>query len=99
METKYTKGEWKIETAHSKLPKDCTTYYIFTSHDMAICEFTRANHIKEETEANAKLIAAAPELLEALLMANSALKAAYGDGFCEWIESVEIEKVINKATK
>ena len=55
MKTKHTKGEWIIETES-----------LLTTYHLRI-EKMGMDHISfEEAEANAKLIAAAPKLLEAL---------------------------------
>ena len=64
METKFTKGEWKlgyleISSEYSSDRGDITTI------DQCYCGFNVAN-TKKEAEANAKLIASAPCLLEAL---------------------------------
>lgn len=65
METKFTKGEWKTTIA------DCSDYLlcavISESEDRVICHTTVDNKMsKEEQKANAKLIAAAPEMFNAL---------------------------------
>jgi len=67
METKHTKGEWIIKPSASELYSD-----IQTQDGKRICEcksygegFNDAT--EDEREANAKLIAAAPELLKALI--------------------------------
>jgi roadblock/LC7 domain-containing protein len=52
---------------------------------------------KEEAEANAKLIAAAPELLEALQNSLSALLSLTGNPKNEWEEVKQAEEAINKA--
>lgn len=66
METKHTKGEWEVSTQGKNgifiLAKNPT--------DMgkdAVCRIYTENSHKHSSEANAKLIAAAPELLEALV--------------------------------
>ena len=60
MGAKHTKGEWKsygLEIRHKNRGLILATVY---SH-------LPANQTRKEAEANAKLIAAAPELLEALI--------------------------------
>jgi hypothetical protein len=58
METKFTKGEWKIDGNEDY----CT---ILTDNDV-ICSSIIMNDESETVNANFKLIAAAPELLDAL---------------------------------
>jgi hypothetical protein len=62
METKHTQGEWAID--------DNEIYSENTDHGAAICTMntTSAHFTEEEAEANARLIAAAPELLEAMYL-------------------------------
>lgn len=55
MKTKHTTGEWNA--------KDSEVYSLITGNTIARCDIGGKD---ETTEANAKLIAAAPELLEAL---------------------------------
>lgn len=64
MENKYTKGEWKIDQ-NGAMPK----LRIRDVNNRIICDcFSFSEAIqKDEAEANAKLIAAAPDLLEALV--------------------------------
>lgn len=60
MKTKHTKGEWAFD--------DNEVYSESTDHGAAICTMntTSAHFTEDEMKANAKLIAAAPELLDAL---------------------------------
>jgi len=67
---KHTKGPWRISSFGAVLGSDTT--------GTTICDINEAmlnsgfSHVKSEAEANAKLIAAAPELLKALeLMVNN----------------------------
>lgn len=74
MKTKHTKGEWKVETQPLLRPKGCTKYYITSNNgELLITEFTRVDYLKDEAEANAKLIASAPDLLEALIKLYGAI--------------------------
>lgn len=91
METKFTKGEWyavkQIESmeVHSRR---------FTAGIDVICSINN-QFLKEQTEANAKLIAAAPELLDSLLELISWIKEGdYDQSFIE-----KAEQAIKKATE
>lgn len=57
METKHTKGEWHTATVNG--------ISVWSKDNQMICNVLNTN--KNEKEANAKLIAAAPELLETLM--------------------------------
>lgn len=84
METKHTKGEWVIS-------KESITY-IQTNESIptVICDFAYAGPRILEEEANAKLIAAAPDLLEAL---TTLLKVFQTDGS----DYEDDQKAISKA--
>lgn len=58
---KHTQGKW-IEEIEQSFPPSIDAVYIVSESDETICEIEDIN----EWKANAKLIAAAPELLEAL---------------------------------
>ena len=76
METKHTQGEWSV----SKTVNDYAIHTEGSPKDIALVyEYSRAIP-KEEAEANAKLIAAAPDLLQSLR---------------QFIHSVQHEGVIN----
>lgn len=60
METKFTKGEWKVSSKGEYLE-------IIADGTEFICDLGEECVAFEEEYANAKLIAAAPNLLEALL--------------------------------
>ena len=88
METKHTKGEWTTQ--------ECS------SGGLIVClgdqKDWSAQRVQIANEANAKLIAAAADLLEALIVAKAILNLAY-PLFDEWPESILINKAIEKATK
>ena len=101
MKTKHTKGQWIIKST-----KDTNSLYsMIYSGEVRIAEvksfgkdskFNDATY--EEKEANAKLIAAAPDMLEALIMLNNYIKedsAIYRSSLkCQYID-----ELITKATK
>lgn len=53
----------------------------------------------EEFEQSAKLIVAAPDLLNDLLMADRLLRSIKGQSWDEWPEAIKIRETIDKATK
>lgn len=91
MEKKFTKGEWKSDglTIHSG--------------DNVICSMYDDDGVFENSEANAKLIKAAPELLESLvnILQNFKSCIAGGNGELETDkEDIErAEAAIKKATE
>ena len=81
--TQYTKGQWSV------LPEECDKPYIRIRGTCLGGRYKIANVVTpiyegansqeaEETRANARLIAAAPELLEALQAALEALRGSAG---------------------
>jgi len=75
--SKHTKGPWVINTAGSAKrgePLKITEIYVYapdTQDDTAICADVIDPVTQEPSEANAKLIAAAPDLLDAALLCLS----------------------------
>ncbi len=65
MESKHTKGPWEMEYDNYGNDSYSEWIDIFTSHN-TIAQVGRSRKMTEENKANARLIAAAPELLEAL---------------------------------
>lgn len=88
METKHTKKEWEI------LAEDGNLYIVAENKRQLICSIPpKYSH----SEANAKLISAAPELLEALIKLR---KWAINKGIdIDGKLIVETDSSINKATK
>lgn len=88
---RYTKGEWIIDQTIGG------TIFIKDEKNELI---TLLSSYRDKTEANAKLIAAAPMMLEALSYARNAFiqyREAHGTDSCEaWIR---MEEAIRKATK
>ena len=98
-ETKFTKGEWKIlwynYTHFATINTDST-------HRICAIENNESDNIDEAT-ANAKLIAAAPNLLLALQdlcneMRPHIMKMNIRKSFSEHVALTQAEKAINKAT-
>ena len=77
--SKHTPGPWHVNHAGSAKkgePFKIDEFYVYapnTQDDTAICADVIDPVTQEPNEANARLIAAAPELLEALVMAREAL--------------------------
>ena len=91
---KHTKGEWR----YSEL------YQVITDEEgYSIAQESGLKHSKD-WEANAKLISAAPDLLEALILANKLIdeldKASdYRETEFHYETQHKINNAINKATK
>ena len=66
MEFKGTKGEWKVKKAKMRFPS-ASKWQIINENEDALFEVELAES-DEAMQANAKLIASAPDLLEALTM-------------------------------
>ena len=105
MEFKGTKGEWRYNknTSYYEIHNNCD-FKNGSRHLTISCMINKIDEIIEddslclENEANAKLIAAAPELLEAL---NGLLKVVGGFQLSTWEEELSdmANKAINKALK
>lgn len=63
---KHTQGEWNVINEPDADGQE-TNYFAVTTGDVIICITGEELEINGETEANAKIIAAAPELLKACL--------------------------------
>lgn len=85
METKHTQGEWKVSPANKTR--------VLVDRDILISDARVTIPIgREEAEANAKLIAAAPDLLEALKYVKRFLVSTE-------VDINFIDQAIKKATK
>lgn len=108
METKFTKGEWFVKSEIDEEYPQKTNYSVhcdpfndgkFTfTPIIADMRFARSN---EEAEANAKLIAAAPELLQACHNALMSLEAmnTIRENFIPETTIRELKQAIKKATE
>lgn len=83
MEFKGTKGEWKVNVTDQTNVFEIISRRPNEREDVCIVN----SELDEDAEANAKLIAAAPDLLEACIKASEFIKADY------------LLNAINKATK
>ena len=77
-------GQWTIDS--------CNVRTTIVSDETPVCNLF---NLGEETEANAKLIAASPELLETLSQVEAVIR--YNDDVSYMLSS--IQKVIEKATR
>lgn len=88
METKFTKGEWVIREMHPSF---------IVETDETIVAIIDKWTSQDEAQPNAKLIAAAPELLEALESAVKAMKIVTSSAIKPFIRRAEA--AIKKATE
>lgn len=101
METKHTKGEW----VYLKLEDDSFAVKekgLFKNGEWTFSDrICTLEHYTKENEANAKLIAAAPELLEALIYYFDVLEEVRGQDWNDKPDHVLIKMInaVNKATK
>jgi hypothetical protein len=73
-QTQHTPGPWKLGVSTTTL---CSTHKRVVADSGAfICRIEGADFSREDDVANARLIAAAPELLEALVAAQELIKVA-----------------------
>lgn len=96
MEKKFTKGEWTFYETPNYHKPECSRIEV-SSRDSSlwICKVQNSGYIAEdEGLANAKLIAAAPSLLEALISLYESLPDGYAS---ECLPMVR--KAIKKATE
>ena len=96
METKHTPGPWKLIEQG-----DANMYGMVTAGNRWIINFQQNGELMSETElANARLMAAAPELLEALISAKNLIGSfrLKKDPPSQQVWE-QIESVIKKATE
>lgn len=113
METKHTKGEWSLNSDFCEV--NGTKHYVGEIYGTnperyeSIASIQCCSHIRnpltaihrEEAEANAKLIAAAPEMIDCLYSADAALEIIKRNAtmFYSAEEHEKIKKAIKKATE
>ena len=100
MKTLHTPGPWKHHLGRGSSPR----FHIQTSAGYQIVSTTELNQSKEENEmreANARLIAAAPELLEALMsvVGEANIKSLSDDDFWANVSKETIQKAIETIKK
>lgn len=70
---KHTQGKWITDESHRNEWEGITVW----AGDMVVCHVVKDQH--EEIEENARLISAAPELLEALKVAKAIIASMPGE--------------------
>jgi len=103
MKTQHTKVNWEMAYTHGQILK----VYSENNYERSICTVTipldgkNNGEIIRKSEANAKLIAAAPELLDVLLQARTELLHINADCNINLDQQVmtAIEQAIKKATE
>lgn len=96
MEFKGTKGEWEVSKIDLFDFKQICIFQNESPKGKAICHMYFKNEITQEIEANAQLIASAPELLEFLIELYED-KETYSDMFPN--QQIKLKELIEKATK
>jgi len=91
METKYTKLEWQYSPMKGTI-NNCFAAQVWDSNGFSLATIS-SRYGEEEATANAKLIAAAPELLEACIEAEK-----HHQGLHSEIGGI-LRSAIEKATK
>ena len=110
MQTKHTPGPWQTKRSDSKSAVNIVGSHLGSKYKIARCPITgwgdnpeTQRRENEEVEANARLIAAAPELLEALVKSVSVIEQWHGKEVFEIYykhapEMKVIRSVIEKVT-
>lgn len=91
MGTTHTHGEWKVKQT-----------FIYDSVGVIATTYVNTKIVFKEAEANAKLIAAAPELLEALIEAEKKLNSILtvcSENPSQMLQDVTYQKIINAIKK
>lgn len=101
MGTKYTSGKWEFRKWDGEQwPEKRWSVGEAKPNGKAICICPRYDFETEESEANARLIAAAPDMLQSLAVMTSLCRLKYGNLDKEVYEEIlKAESVIIKATQ
>lgn len=98
MSAKHTPGPWRVKRSESKPAFNVVGTKVGCKYKIARCPYI-SDDDKQEAEANAKLIAAAPELLKALKLMLSRFKGSQVGyikaDYVKWLA----QEVIKKATE
>lgn len=94
---KHTQGEWESDGNRVTCNRGHTTSVIADVHDIAMSPKPPFNYDRQQAIANAKLIAAAPKLLEAL----KSITLHEAEGYNKWCGGVLqiAQEAIKKATE
>lgn len=92
---KHTKGEWKVKNLFQLGVKDVNKKGIYEDNNQIAVVNYSTHFNKEEAQANAKLIAAAPDLLEACEIALEVLEKI---GYSTSATASQLRYAIKKAT-
>ncbi len=92
---KYTPGPWRMDIACGKPGKSLNYFWIFAK-DICIAE-THGDRYFEGEMANARLIVAAPDLLEACENALAFVEELKCNGIGDWSGEAALRNAINKA--
>lgn len=94
-QTKHTPGPWEVKHSESKPAFNVVGKYLGGKYKIARCPYIADVKVeKEEAEANAKLIAAAPDMIEILKEV-----LPYLIGGIHIRLSLKVDAIIKKATK
>ena len=101
METKFTKGSWGVTKTPEYHEPKCSRIEIHSDkQDGWICKVQTDGVIgQDEGFANAKLIAAAPEMFEALIFCKSVIEQSGMFELSERLAFEQAEKALKKATE
>ena len=101
METKFTKGEWKV-LFHEEGDLYPFIQSVNGMDRRFICD-VKSSHLRENIHANAKLIAAAPDLLDALISILEKSEPALEHCYQQDSETIDVvikaKQSIKKATE